>query len=96
MRVTIHDHPGGDAVTLRIEGKLAGVHVSELRRAWQELGSSLGARRLVVDLRGLMHVDEAGRSLLASMHATRRAEFLADTPLTKYFAEQARQKDSTR
>ena len=83
-------------MTVKIEGRLAGAHVSELHRAWQELGAALGARRLVVDLRGLLHADEAGRSLLASMHATRRAEFLADTPLTKYFAEQARQKDSTR
>jgi len=96
MRVTIHDHPEGDAVTLRIEGKLVGAHVSELHRAWQELGASLGTRRLFVDLRGLMHIDEAGRNLLANMHNTRKAEFLADTPLTKYFAEQARQKDSTR
>lgn len=96
MRVTIHDQPEGGAVTLKIEGKLAGSHVPELHRAWQELSASLGARSLFVDLRGLMHVDEAGRNLLANMHATRRVEFLADTPLTKYFAEQARQKDSTR
>lgn len=96
MRVTIHNHPEGDAVTLKIEGKLVGTHVSELQPAWQELSASLGGRRLFVDLRGLMHVDEEGRRLLASMHATHGAEFLADTPLTKYFAEQARQKDSRR
>lgn len=96
MRVTVHDEPEGGPVTLKIEGKLAGAQVPELHRVWRELSVSLGARRVLVDLRGLMHVDEAGRNLLANMHATRRIEFLADTPLTQYFAEQARQKDSRR
>jgi ABC-type transporter Mla MlaB component len=91
MRVTIHHHTDGDTVTLKIEGKLAGLHVSELGKAWQELAPSLGQKRLLVDLRGLLHVDQAGSCLLASIHATSRAELLADTPLTKYFAQQARQ-----
>lgn len=91
MRVTIHHHADGDAVTLKIEGKLAGLHVTELGRAWQELAPSLGEKKLLVDLRGLQHVDQDGRNLLANIHATSKAEFLADTPLTKYFAQQARQ-----
>jgi ABC-type transporter Mla MlaB component len=93
MRVTIHHGPSGDTVTLKIEGKLVGVHVPELSRAWQELVPSLGKKKLLVDVRDLMHVDEAGRNLLADIHATGKAEFLADTPLTKYFAQQARQQD---
>ena len=32
-----------------------------------------------------------GRNLLAEIHAKTGAEFLADTPLTKYFAEEAQQ-----
>ena len=92
MRVTIHEHPGGDLVTLKIEGKLAGPHVPELHRAWQELAPSLGRRKLLVDLRGVMHVDGPGKNLLSSIHAAGRAEFLADTPLSKYFAEQAQQR----
>jgi anti-anti-sigma regulatory factor len=91
MRVTIHHHTDGDTVTLKIEGKLAGVHVTELSRAWEELAPSLGRKRLLVDLRGVLHVDQAGSRLLASIHAASRADFLADTPLTKYFAQQAQQ-----
>jgi len=91
MRVTIHHHTDGDAVTLKIEGKLAGLHVSELAKAWQELAPSLGEKKLLVDLRGLLHVDQAGSRLLASIHAESRADFVADTPLTKYFAQQAQQ-----
>jgi hypothetical protein len=48
-----------------------------------------------VDLRGVTHVDGTGRNLLAEIHAKTGAEFLADTPLTKYFAEQARQGSET-
>jgi hypothetical protein len=32
-----------------------------------------------------------GRRLLAEIHAKTGAEFLADTPMTKYFAEEAMQ-----
>lgn len=79
-------------MTLKIEGRLSGRDVPELHRTWQELASSLGKRKLLVDLRGVLHVDESGRNLLADIHTKTGAEFLADTPLTKYFAEQARQK----
>jgi ABC-type transporter Mla MlaB component len=88
--VTIHQHEG-EHVTLKIEGVVAGLHVPELHRAWRELAPSLGERMLRVDLRGVMHVDRTGRILLAEIHAKTGAEFLADTPLTKYFAEDARQ-----
>jgi anti-anti-sigma regulatory factor len=90
MRVTIHQHDA-EHVTLQVEGKIAGPHVPVLHRAWQDLAASIGQRRLRVDLRGVTHVDGTGRNLLADMHARAGAEFLADTPLTKYFAEQAQQ-----
>ena len=90
MRLTIHQ-VDAKQVVLKIEGRIAGPHVSVLHQAWMELTPSLGERRLVVDLRGVMHVDEPGRSLLADIHTKSGAEFVADTPLTKYFAEQAQQ-----
>jgi len=60
------------------------------------LAPSLGERKLLVDLRGLTHVDGAGRNLLADIHAETGADFLADTPLTKHFAEEAQQGIRTR
>jgi anti-anti-sigma regulatory factor len=88
VRVTIQQQEGG-YVTLKIEGKVAGVQVPELQRAWTDLAPSIGERMLRVDLRGVTHIDGTGRNLLAEIHAKTGAEFLADTPLTKYFAEQA-------
>ena len=90
MKVTIDERDGG-AVTLKIEGRLFGLGVPELNRAWQELARSLGSRKLSVDLRGVTFVDATGKRLLAEIHDQTGAEFLADTPLTKYFAEQAQQ-----
>ena len=74
---------------MKIEGKIAGPNVSALDQAWQELAPSLGQKKLKVDLCGVTHADEVGRSLLAEIHDQTGAEFVADTPLTKYFAEEA-------
>ena len=81
---------------MKIEGDIAGIQVPELRRAWQELVASLGTKRLSVDLRGVTHVDGTGLKLLAEIHEATGAEFIADTPLTKYFADEARQGVRTR
>ena len=87
MRITIQE--GEKGVTLKIEGRAAEPVVSELDRAWQQLANSLGSRRLSVDLRGVTFMDATGRHLLAEIHNKTGADFLADTPMTKYFAEEA-------
>jgi anti-anti-sigma regulatory factor len=87
VRITIHN--GDKLVTLKIEGRAAEPLVAELDRAWQDLAPSLGSRTLSVDLRGVTFMDMTGRQLLAEIHAKTGAEFLADTPMTKYFAEEA-------
>ena len=95
MRVTILQ-AGSDSTTMKVEGKIAGPAVSALQQAWQDLTPSLGERKLLVDLRGVTHVDGTGRELLATIHSETGAEFQADTPLTKYFAEVALQATRTR
>jgi ABC-type transporter Mla MlaB component len=92
--VTIHQSDAED-VTMKIEGKISGPYVPALHHAWQDLATSLGPRKLLVDLRGVTHVDGTGQCLLADIHAKTGAEFLADTPLTKYFAEEAQQRTRT-
>jgi len=78
-------------VTLKIEGKLVEPLVSELHRAWRGLSPSLGSRKLSVDLRGVTFMDMTARALLAQIHAVTGAQFVANTPMTKYFAEEAMQ-----
>jgi len=93
VRITIQD--ADKVVTLKIEGRVADPFTSELNRSWQELAASLGSRKLSIDLRGVTFMDTTGRHLLAEIHAKTGAEFLADTPMTKYFAEEAKQGSRT-
>ena len=76
---------------LKIEGRISGDAVPELHRAWEDLAPSLGSKKLTVDLRGVTFMDAAGRKVLAEIHGKTKAEFLADTPMTKYFAAEAAQ-----
>lgn len=90
MKVTVEKVPPGNMI-IQIEGKIAGRQVAELERAWQEAELTLGNSKLSLDIRGVTYLDEGARQLLAGIFAKTRAEFIADTPLTKYFAAQAQQ-----
>jgi len=87
VKITVHEAEG--VVILKIEGRAAKPLVDELHRTWQDLAPSLGSKRLSVDLRGVTFMDMTGRHLLAEIHAKTGADFLANTPMTKYFAEEA-------
>jgi ABC-type transporter Mla MlaB component len=89
LKITIQER--AESVSLKIEGRVVGPTVRELNRTWQELAPSLASRKLFVDLRGVTFIDAAGRIILAEIHCKTNAGFLADTPLTKYFAEEATQ-----
>ena len=88
MKITIHEE--SQASTLRVEGRLAGLHVDVLDRTWRSLAASLGSKKLLVDLCGVTYIDLHGRQVLADIHGGTAAEFVADNPMTKYFAEEAR------
>lgn len=88
LKITVQEE--AEAVTLKIEGVVVGPNVPELQRAWQELVPSLGSRKLLVDLCDVTFMDSAARSILADISRKLGAEFLADTPMTKYFAQEAK------
>ena len=52
----------------KLEGKLAHEWVSEAEKAWIELTTSSGKKKLIVDLFDVEFVDDAGSRLLAEMH----------------------------
>ena len=93
MKITVLDSP--DVVTVKPEGSISDAWVAEFRRTWQDLIPSLGSRKLRLDLCGVTFVDEDGRKLLAEIYGKTKAEILADSPLTKYFAEEAMRKISS-
>ena len=66
LRVTIQDNP--TALTVQLEGKLAGPWVRELARCWRRTVADRGRPVVRVDLEALTSIDEAGKRLLAAMH----------------------------
>ncbi len=92
LKITIHE--SANVQTIQLEGKIAGPWVAELNRSWHSLAASLGPKELRLDLRGVAFVDSKGRQLLQEIHQRTNASFLADTPLTRHFADDAMQKFS--
>jgi len=74
---------------MKLEGRMVEPWVTECKRAWLALQSSLAPKKLALDLRGVTFVDEAGLQLLREIYRATRAEMIATSPLTKHFAEQA-------
>jgi hypothetical protein len=86
--------PGENVQTIRLEGKIVGPWVEEFNRVWRSLELSAGAKQLRLDLRGVAFVDEEGKRLLQEIYQKTKASFLANSPLTHYFADEAMQQKS--
>jgi len=67
FRIELDDKP--EAMILRIEGRLAGDCVDELRRVWTEVRSKSAGKESVVELSCVICLDHSGRKLLAEMHS---------------------------
>ena len=73
FRITLHD--GDDVLGMKLEGGLAGPWVRETYEYWLRLAGIRNGRPIHVDLRGICHVDEAGRKLMTLMYLD-GAEFM--------------------
>lgn len=87
LRITIEESEM--AQTIKLEGKIAGPWVEELSSVWHSLQPSLGSKKLQLDIRSVAFVDRSGRQLLRDIYQKTYACFLADSPLTNYFADDA-------
>ena len=54
--------------TLILEGRLAGIWVSELERCWNTVRAARPEQSICIDMRGLIFVDAAAKRLLAEMY----------------------------
>lgn len=66
LKITMHD--SAQELRFRLEGKLAGPWVEELRQCWHTAESTTQGRRTVADLQDVDFIDDQGQSLLAEMH----------------------------
>jgi hypothetical protein len=87
---------GIDTNWLRLEGRVAGPWAREFERVWRQIAAERESKKFGVDLRGVMHMDRRARRVLAEIHRETGAAFLADSPITAYFADEARRGDESR
>jgi anti-anti-sigma regulatory factor len=57
-----------DRLILQVEGRLAGAFVPELENCWNAARASQPRRTILIDLKNVTCVDQAGRYLLQLMH----------------------------
>jgi hypothetical protein len=60
-------HDGTVACRLQLLGQVGESEVAELTSCWQTAKTTLGGRRLVLDLREVNSIDDAGKKWLAGM-----------------------------
>ncbi len=81
---------GRDAATLKLEGRIAGPWGVELARVWHDLWRAYQQKPLLLDICNVTFVDQPGALVLREIVRATGAEILADSPMTRYFASQAK------
>jgi hypothetical protein len=66
LKITLHD--SASELRFKLEGRLSGPWVGELRQCWQTARSTTRDRKTLLDLADLDFVDPEGQSLLEEMH----------------------------
>jgi len=85
LRITVTTRRGGTAI--RVEGRLVGSWVDELRACWQTLPAERSAGSLCIDLHGVTFIDAAGKALLRVLHE-QGAELSATECMTRAIVEE--------
>jgi anti-anti-sigma regulatory factor len=80
LKITLLD--SADECRFRLEGKLSGPWVTELRQCWNTASSTTHGRRTVMDLREVDFVDPAGEVLLGDM-SQQGVDLQASTPFMR-------------
>lgn len=87
LKITVLEEP--DVIAIKLDGRLGGPWTTELDRTWKNLASSLGYRKLCLDLCNMTYADTEGQQLLREIFERGNATFVASTPLSKHFAAEA-------
>jgi hypothetical protein len=76
-----------EMVMLKLEGRLIGKYVDELKSCWAEVGDWQDVQRICLDLSEVTFVDVEGRAALAVIHSA-GTEILATNVLTKFIVDE--------
>ena len=89
MRISTQEKPEG--LTLKIEGRIIGEWAAELERFWDLFQPMIGTKQLWLDICGVLFLDHRGKQVLQEIFAATKAEIVADSPLTRQFAEEVKE-----
>jgi len=93
LRITLLSQ--SELLTLRLEGKLNGPWVSELKRSWDGLHGEAPQRPVAVDLSEVTYVSPEGKMLLESMWR-QGAKLQSCSLLTRFLLSQLRARSNER
>lgn len=85
LKITVQEMQ--NEVVMKLEGRVIGPWVSECKRSWLRLKPMLSGRKLSLDLCGLTFIADAGMNALSEIYGDGHPTFIADSPLTRHFAE---------
>ena len=85
LRITVNETPTEKRWIL--QGRLVGLWVSELRRAWKKTPRTDNNRKCVVDLNDVTFIDKNGERLLRAM-SKQGAQFIATGIYNKHVLQQ--------
>jgi len=84
MRVTVENNR--DEFVIKVEGRLVQPWTSELLSTWAKL--PLGLKKVSLDISGMLFADNTGKQILNEIVTKTNCKILADSPLTRDFAEE--------
>ncbi len=88
LRITVQDEP--DQVTLKLDGDLDGIWVTELEESWRAATSEFAGRSLRLDLTAVDRVDSAGNYLLALLRRSGAQLIASGTAMSERVRDIAR------
>jgi len=87
LRITLVSE--AELTVLRLEGKLSGPWVSELKRCWDQLPGKTARQPVAVDLSEVTYVSPEGKALLKSIWR-QGANLESDSLLTRFMVSELR------
>jgi anti-anti-sigma regulatory factor len=89
LKITIQEQD--QTIEIKLEGRVVGPWVAELRRVWGETAAQLGAKALSIDIQHVTYADAEGKQALRDIYAQTHAKLIASSPWAQYLAEEIMQ-----
>ena len=93
LRITMNESP--QAMSIRLDGRIAGPWAAEFDRVWVEAAPRLGSKQLSIDLSNVTYADADGKQILSKILSQANANLVAGSLWTQYLAEEVSRKKAS-